>query len=80
MAQPMKSPIKVPLYCETGANPAIEWQTWVSTFKMAVLSKENIYIDQLLRLKQNAVDLFNPILPTSEEQIQNRGPIIDRYT
>ena len=67
----MKSPIGVPLYWENGANPTNEWQTWFSTFKMAVMAKENMHVDQLLRLKPTANDLFYPIMPTFEERIEN---------
>ena len=57
-AQSIKSPIGVPLYWESGANPTIEWQTWFSTFKMAVMAKENMHVDHLLRLKPTAGDLL----------------------
>ena len=59
----MKSPIGVPLFWESGANPTNEWQTWFSTFKMAVMAKENMHVDLLLRLKPTANDLFYPIMP-----------------
>ena len=66
-----KSPIGVPLYWESGANPTIEWQTWFSTFKMAVMAKENLHVDQLPILKPTANDLFYPIMPTFEERVEN---------
>ena len=49
----MKSPIGVPLFWESRANPVIEWQMWFSTFKMAVMAKENMQVEQLLRNKTN---------------------------
>ena len=67
----MKSPIGVPLFWESGANPANEWQTWYCTFKMAVMAKKNMHVDLLLRLKPTANDLFYPIMPTLEERIEN---------
>ena len=67
----MKSPIGVPSYWESGANPTNEWQTWFFTFKMAVMAKENMHVDQLLRLKPTANDLFYPIMPTFEERVEN---------
>ena len=67
----MKSPIGVPLFWESGANPANEWQTWFCTFKMAVMAKENMHVDLLLRLKPTANDLSYPIMPTLEERIEN---------
>ena len=66
-----KSPIGVPLYWESGANPTNEWQTWFSTFKMAVMAKENMHVDLLLRIKSTANDLFYPIMPTFEERVEN---------
>ena len=66
-----KSPIGVPLYWESGANPTNEWQTWFSTFKMAVMAKENMHVDLLLRIKPTANDLFYPIKPTLEERVEN---------
>ena len=74
MAQPsMKSPIGVPLFWESGANPTNEWQTWFSTFKMAVMAKENMHVDLLLKLKPTANDLFYPILPTLEERVETQA-------
>ena len=72
MAQSMKSPIGVPLFWESGANPSNEWQTWFSTFKMAVMAKENMHVDLLLRIKPTANDLFYPIMPTLEERVENQ--------
>ena len=72
MAQPsMKSPIGVPLFWESGANPSNEWPTWFSTFKMAVMAKENMHVDLLLPIKPTANDLFYPIMPTLEERVEN---------
>ena len=71
MAQSMKSPIGVPLFWESWANPSNEWQTWFSTFKMAVMAKENMHVDLLLRIKPTANDLFYPIMPTLEERVEH---------
>ena len=67
----MKSPIGVPLFWESGENPTNEWQTWFCTFKMAVMAKENMNVDLLLRLRPTANGLFYPIMPTLEERIEN---------
>ena len=110
MAQSMKSPIGVPFYWESGKNPLIEWQTRFNAFKMVGMAKENKYVDQLLRLKPIAGNLFYPTIPAYGDRrienscqkkerkrtirnkrrkidwenkckhIQNRGPMIDRYT
>ena len=66
MAKSLKSPVGVPLYWESGANPPQEWTSW---FKLAVMVKENLHVDQLLRLKPTAADLFYPIVPSYEEVI-----------
>ena len=71
MAQSMKSPIGVPLFWESGASPTIEWQTCFSTFKRAVMVKENMHVDQLLSLKPTINDLFYPMIPTYEKRIQS---------
>ena len=71
MAQSMESPIGAPLFWESGANPSIEWQTWFSTFKMAVMAKENMQVGQLLRNKPTFNDLFYPTIPSYEERIEN---------
>ena len=67
----IKSTISVHLYWESGANPANEWQTWSSTFKLAVMAKENMHVDQLFRLKPTANDHFFPIMPTFEDRVGN---------
>ena len=77
MAQSKKSPIGVTLYWES-ANPTIKWQTLLSTFKMAVMAKENMHADQLLRLKPTSADLFYPTIPTYGERIENSNEEEDR--
>ena len=67
----MKLPIGLPLYWESRANPTKEWQTWFSTFKMAVMAKEKMHVDLLLRIKPTANDLIYPIMPTLEERVEN---------
>ena len=64
----MKFPIDVPLSWESEANPTLEWQTWSSKFKMAVMAKENMHVDQLLRLKPTIHDLFYPRIPIYQER------------
>ena len=70
MAQSLKSPVGVPLYWESGTNPPQEWLSWLSTFKLAVMAKENLHVDQLLQLKPTLVDLFYPTVPSYEEVIE----------
>ena len=78
MAQSKKSPIGVPLFWESRANPTIEWQTCLSTFKMAVIAKEDMHMDQLLRLKPTINDLFYPNSPTYEERKKKLNKEEDR--
>ena len=58
MAQSSRSPIGVNLFWETGANPPVEWQPWLATFKMAVMAQHNIEVEKLLRLKPARTELF----------------------
>ena len=67
----MKSAIGVPLYWESGANPTNEWQTWFSTFKMAVMAKENMHVDQLLRLDNRNVAFFLTLFVLEMTEITN---------
>ena len=67
----LKSPIGVPLFWETGANPNQEWAQCFSTFKLAVMAKENLKVHKLLRTKPTPADLFYPAMPSLEEQRPN---------
>ena len=71
MAQSSRSPIGVNLFWETGANPPVEWQPWLATFKMAVMAQHNIEVEKLLRLKPARTELFYPTMPTLEEELEN---------
>ena len=70
MAESLKSPVGVPLYCESGTSPPQEWPSWLSTFKLAVMAKKNLHLDQLLRLKPTLADLFYPTVPSYEDVIE----------
>ena len=78
MSQSRKSPIGVPLFWKSGANPVIEWQTWFSIFDMAVMENKNMHVDQLLRLKPTINDLFYPTIPTYEERQEISNEEADR--
>ena len=69
----LKFPIGVPLFWESGANPNQEWAQWFSTFKLAVMAKENLKVDKLLRTKPTPADLFYPAMPSFEEQRPNES-------
>ena len=68
-----KSAIRVPLFWESGANPNQEWSQWFSTFKLAVMAKENLKVDKLPRTKPAPADLFCPAMPSLEEARQNES-------
>ena len=70
MAQSLKSPVGVPLFWESGAKPPQEWPPWLSTFKMAVMAKENLIVDQSLRLKPTPADLIYPTVPSYEDIVE----------
>ena len=69
----LKPPMGVPLFGESGANPGQEWSPWFSTFKLAVMAKENIKIDKLLRRKPTPADLFYPAMPSLDETRPNES-------
>ena len=70
MAKSLKSPVGIPLYWESGVNLPQEWTSWLSTFKLAVMAKENLHVDQFVRLTPTAADLFYPTVPSYEEAIE----------
>ena len=63
----LKSPIGVPLFWEAGANPNQEWAQWFSTFKLAVMAKENLKVEKLLRTKPTQADFFYSTMPSLED-------------
>ena len=67
MAQSAKTPLGVNPFWESGATPPIEWKQWFATLKMAIVARDSIDVDKLLRLKPQPKDLFYPTLPTYEE-------------
>ena len=67
MAQSEKTPLGVNPFKESGATILIEWKQWFSTLKMAIMARDNIEVDKLLKLKPQPTDLFYPTLPTYEE-------------
>ena len=65
-----KSPLGVPVYWELGANLTSEWSTWFDTRKMAIMARDNLVVDKLLRLKPTRAELFYPTLPTYEDPFE----------
>ena len=69
----LKSPIGVQLFWEAGANPNQEWAQLFSTFKLAVMAKENLKVPKLLRTKPTPADLFYPSMPSMEDPTPNES-------
>ena len=70
MAQSAKTQLVVNLFWESGATPPIEWKQWFSTLKMAIMARDSIEVDKLLRLKPQPTDFFYPTLLTYEEEFE----------
>ena len=69
IAQPTipRFPLGVPVYCESGANPKSKWSTWFGTLKKAIMARDNLVVDKLLRLKPTRAELSYSTLPTYED-------------
>ena len=65
----IKTPLGVPVFRETGANPTTEWTTWFGTLKMAIMARDNLQDDKLLKLKPTRAELY-PTLPTYENALE----------
>ena len=63
----VKTPLGVPPFWDTGANPPTEWNTWFGTLKMAIMARDNLQVDKLLKLKPARTELPYPTIPTYEE-------------
>ena len=53
----LKTPLGVPAFWDTGANPPTEWSTWFGTLKMAIMARDNLQVDKLLKLKPTRTEL-----------------------
>ena len=56
MAQSAKTPLGVNPFWESGATAPIEWRQWFSTLKMAIMARDSIEVDKLLKLKPQPTD------------------------
>ena len=65
-----KTPLGVPVFWESGANPTSEWSTWFGTLKMDIMARDNLVVDKLLKLKPTRAELFYPTLPTYEDAFE----------
>ena len=63
----VKTPLGVPPFWFSGANPHTEWNTWFGTLKMAIMARDNLQVDKLLKLKPARTELPYPTIPAYEE-------------
>ena len=67
-----KIPLGTPVFWESGANSPSEWSTWFGTLKMAIMARDNLVVDKLLRLKPTRAELFYSTLPTYEDPFEGK--------
>ena len=65
------SPVGIPFFWESGMEPPVEWPTWAATLKLAIMAKNSINVDSLLKQKPDIKDLTYPAEPTYEPAIEN---------
>ena len=58
MAQSAKTPLGMNPSWEAGATQPVEGKQWFATLKMAVMARDNIEVDKLLKLKPQPADIF----------------------
>ena len=63
----VKTPLGVPPFWDSGENSTTEWNTWFGTLKMAIMARDNLQVDKLLKLKPARTELPYPTIPTYEE-------------
>ena len=74
-----RTPVGIPFFWDKDTDPPLEWTTWAATFCIAIIAKELIYVDYLLRYKPEPKDLFYPAEPKYEPpgqietQVQHRN-------
>ena len=62
-----KSPLGVPVFWEFN-----EWSSWFGTLKMAIMARDNLVVDKLLKLKPTRAEFFYLTLPTYEEAFEGK--------
>ena len=62
----MKSPIGVTLFSDIRPQTNMVWEKWFSTAKLAIVAKDNIQVDKLLRPRPQNPELRHPHEPISE--------------
>ena len=66
-----RSPVGIPFFWETGIEPPVEWPIWAATLKLAIMAKNSINVDSLLKHKPDRKDLTYPLEPTYEPSTEN---------
>ena len=66
-----RSPVGIPFFWETRDEPPVEWPIWAATLKLAIMAKNSINVDSLLKHKPDTKDLTYPIEPTYEPPTEN---------
>ena len=73
-----RTPVGIPFYWERAIDPPTDWPTWAATLKIAIIAKESLNVDTLLRYKPEPKDLFYPAEPTYEPPVQNETQVQKR--
>ena len=68
----LRSLVGILIFWDSGMDPPAEWPTWASKLKLAIMAKDSINVDSLLRQKPEAKDVFYPADPTYEPATQNK--------
>ena len=63
-------PVEVPIFWELCATQHTEWSTRLGTLKLAILARDNLEADNLLKLKLSRADLLHPTLPKYEHHFE----------
>ena len=71
----LKSPFVVPVFWETTANAHTEWPNWFGTLKKAIVARNKLNVDKLLKLKPTNAQLLYPTLPAYEDAVE--GETVD---
>ena len=68
----LRSPMGIPFFWDSGMDPPVEWLTLATTLKLAIMAKNSIDVDSLLRQKPQLKDLFYTAEPTYEPPTENK--------
>ena len=66
-----RSPVGIPFFWESGMEPPVEWPTWAAILKLAIMAKNSLNVDSLLKHKPDIKDLTYPAEPTYEPPTEN---------